>query len=604
MESNHRSKSEGRIDLILRKARPSASAPANIPPMGGDRTDGAGGETTPPDADPGHASPEADPISEEIERISSEVKEPGEGRHWYDPPYRVLDWLVRGWPRRILPARARRRVTSGLNFLLAFHQLDWNRAESRDNWLHNIQIPPGESVTQGGVWVVDFYPPSRYRQLLRSLERNGWDRSNLWVSVDGTNAEQVRRARGGSGAVWMTLGTIANTDASFVAPGTQRARLSTEFAMVELAAFQVERSLTAIVAFFRLSSAGQERLNTAWHQPHEPTMEFKGFRRPQTSDRRRAAVRATQAERRRIHDTARSWLAQRAPGVLSESEARQPVVDLTLFDNYNPEVDEMPREQLGSLDALGFADIRQPIFSSPQLPGVALVPSETRTRGVPRGTWEVTNCWGLAGQRQRVSELNPPHGGSTETQNASELAHHFDEAVRVFMLHLGADQYLTELERTFSLARDLAEDRHGRHSTKRLRELRRELLTTGLDVRAVARDVAVLYSRWWRRRLRFDLVRRWPPDPAHPEAPGREHDVIKWFNRRRKTGFRQLLEEEQTYREVLATVASLGSSIESSRTGRLALVVAAVSLTVAAATLLVTSTTHDSLWSAFVHWVT
>lgn len=85
---------------------------------------------TPPAVDPGDATTETVPISGEIERVSREVKEPGEGHHWYDLPYGVLDWLARGWPRRILPAWAQRRVNSGLNFLLAF-QLDWNRAESR-----------------------------------------------------------------------------------------------------------------------------------------------------------------------------------------------------------------------------------------------------------------------------------------------------------------------------------------------------------------------------------------------------------------------------------------------------------------------------------------
>jgi hypothetical protein len=196
-----------------------------------------------------------DRISAKVQRSFELVPEIGNRWRWYDIPYRFLRWTLSPWRRRLLSWRMRYRLNNAQNFFIAFNHYERLKIEPLDDPMENLIVPPGEEVTQGGIWVVEFFPPSYYSTLYEALQKNGWDEPNHLRSVDGTNAEQVTRARRGKGFAWSRIGMVANPDSPYLAIDAKREILPEEFDLVELTAVQLGRSLTAVIAFVRLSEA-------------------------------------------------------------------------------------------------------------------------------------------------------------------------------------------------------------------------------------------------------------------------------------------------------------------------------------------------------------
>lgn len=316
---------------------------------------------------------DTDAISEKIRREFELVPEIGSRWRWYDVPYRFLRWLLSSWRRRLIPWRLRYRLNNGLNFFMAFDHYERLKVKDKTDPLHNLIVPADEAVTQGGIWVAEFFPPSYYSTLLEALSANGWDERNHLRPIDGTNAEQVTQARRGRGFAWSRFGTVANPDSPYLVFDAKREVLPEEFDLIELTAVQLGTSLTSVVACVRLSKKGASALNEVWKAEHEPTFEWRGLRRPHVEDRNFAAIHATQRERQRLHDLARKWLAQRCGGYFADTEARQPVVDFNLFQKFDPTTATDSRELSGPLRALGMEGNHLYNYISPQLPGAVIV---------------------------------------------------------------------------------------------------------------------------------------------------------------------------------------------------------------------------------------
>lgn len=550
------------------------------------------------EGDSGNAdSVRRDAISEKVDRLFDLVPEIGTRWRWYDIPYRLLTWLLSGWRRQLWPWRVRRIFNKGLNFMLSFDHYERLKVELLDDPMENLIVPEGEELEQGGIWVIDFFPPSHYTSLNDSLRKNGWDKEGYSTRLYGTNAEQIARARRGVGSSWSRLGTVTNPDSRFSAFEAKRETLPKEFSLIELTAVQVGRSLTAVIAFVRLSDVGKKALNNVWKAQHEPILTWQGFRRPDVQGRLFAGFRATQSERQRLHDIAREWLSSRCGGFFSASELGQPVIDFGLFSRFDPTSQGPYHSMRDPLRALGLDENYLYNYVSPQLPGIVLVPPSHLNDGAKT----LRNSWGIVGSRVRVSELNDRPGYGERPFDVTTLAAMFDDEVRAIALYIAVEAYIDEVRGTYAVAIDRARSRHRRFSARRLEQLRGELLTTSLDLPVVARDAATLWDERWRYRNGIELSAE-PVPGVHPPAPERR-DLIAEFGKRREQGFSQILEEDAIYREVLSTVSSLGASAEASRLGRRALVTALVSLSVAVVALLVANTGGETLWSELLRWL-
>ncbi|MBV1778694.1 hypothetical protein KRR55_06150 [Paeniglutamicibacter sp. ABSL32-1] len=535
-------------------------------------------------------------IHDKVKRIHELVPSIGTRWRWYDIPYRALWWLITSWPRRLIPWQIRRSFNRALNFFIPFNHFERLKVAPLDDPMDNLLIPEGESVKQGGIWIVEFFPPSYYPQLLNALKKNGWDKERNFLRQDGKNAELVTSARRGGGFSWSRIGTVARPDRGFMPYDAIREMLPEEFEEVELTATQLGQGLTVVTAFVSLSEIGQSSLNDVWTAQHEPTFEWRGFRRAGVQDRRSSAIRATQAERIRLHGVARKWLGRRCGGFFSGTQAGQPIIDFSVFASYDPASDPITPDYRDPIEALAMGGDHLYDYVSPHIPGAVLVPA-SYTGSIEK---RLENCWGVIGAYDRLSNENEHSGYGEKPYAVTTLAAMLDDAIRSFLVRHAILQYTRQVATGYSVARDMARVNHRKFGTRQIEALRRQLLTTSLDLPVMARDSAEVWNKPWvsSDSIQVDAVGR-KGDPRPLEG----FDLIARFGENREEQFRQLIEQDSDYRDVLSTVASLGASAEDTRLGRRALLVAGVSLVVSLVTLLVTGPGDDSLWSQLLEYV-
>ncbi|WP_323773608.1 hypothetical protein [Alcanivorax sp.] len=472
---------------------------------------------------------------------------------------------------------------------MAFEHHERNKIAPLDDPIENLVIPDQVRVRQGGMWTVELFPPSQYESLKQSLRKNDWSQSPF-SPFDEPNDKQVERAREGRGFSWARIGAVTQSNTRYLFPGTKRADLPSEFDHIELTAVQLGTSVTAIVAFFNFSEIGETGLNEVWKQKHEPKLTWKGLQRPKVTNRYFSGIEATQRERMRIHDLARVWLSEQFPGFFASRSNAQPVLDFNLFDGINPADNNDSYATREALRALGLdtADIYQ--YVSPQIKGAVLVPSYAR--GGPHEP--LRNCWAIAGEYQRMGIDNKAPYDGEEFPSPRQLGYRFNDAAAAFTLHLAMKTYLSEQRAVYSTSRDLASTRHQRFTARKARKLSSELLNSGLDLPAVSRDSKVLIDKRW--ILSNEIKVKGIPISRYQDQY-KPFDLIESFGKVLDSGFKELLEEDESYRTVLSTAAALGASADAAKTGTLALLVAAGSAIVAAISLLITEPGDASLWS-------
>jgi hypothetical protein len=534
-------------------------------------------------------------MSSRIKHLYELVPEVGSTWRWYDILYKVLSWCLRSWPRRLIPPIVRRLLGGGINVLLTINHHERNKAEPLDEPRDNLILPEGARLRQGGMWTIELFPPSKYRNLERSLRNNGWEQSS-YLGLGRSNVESVRSARDGQGADWWKIGLVARPDTKYLVSDAKREELPLEFEFIELTAVQLGTGITAVVAFFRLSECGESSLNNVWCKNHEPILKWRWFRRPIAINRYFSAVEATQNERLRIHSLARRWMSERCPGSFASKLGSHPVIDLNLFDGIDPVTEGELSESGDGMRALGMQWFVSNRFVSPEMKGVVLIPTD----GYPGPHEPLRNCWAIAGEYQRVVDENERVDYGDKPYAPGALGHIFNDAARSFILHLAVMGYLRDQRAVYSAARDLATIRHRRFTIKRARKLSIELLESGLDLPAVARDSRQLWGERWRKWHGIE-VHAMPVEVGQRSREG--FDLIKRFGEHGTDQFEQLLEEEKNYRTVLSTAAALGASTESARIGRRALFVAGCSMAVAVVTLIITQPGDASLWSVAFEWV-
>ncbi|MCF6378164.1 hypothetical protein L2K70_11175 [Nocardioides KLBMP 9356] len=482
--------------------------------------------------------------------------------------------------------------------LTGFNDLERERAAPLDGWFDNLIVPSDERVAQGGVWVVEVFPPSMYGQLVKSLRRNGWDRDDFVRHHDSSNTERVEQARAGRGWTWWRLGEVVGPRAASSGPGTYRDVLPPAFDSVDLRATQVGTSLTIVSALFLTSEIGMGALDETWHATHEPRVTWRGLRRPTVEGRHFAAIRAGQSERQRLHDSARDWLAERCAGSFATSPGRHPVIDMTLFDRFDPCSESPSRDLREALRALGLADLDFGRYESPQMPGLALVQSPT----VPSGYDVLHNCWGAVGQADRVVEVNEWHG-YPQPDNAADVAHRFNDELRSFAQYLAVHRYLDNLGTDYAIARDAASRQHRRFRSRELRLLRRRVLTTGLDLATVGPDTARMWDEPWRSFVPLEILWKEADAVDAGESAAAGVDYLRELAGLRSTAVDELRVADAAYRDALVTAASLGASLDANATGRWALIVSGVSLFVATVTLLIADVGSETLWGQLMSWL-
>ncbi|PFG44961.1 hypothetical protein ATJ97_0239 [Georgenia soli] len=532
-----------------------------------------------------------------IGEAHGKVADIGKGRRWYDLPYRFIRWLLFARPKRFIPARVRPHLSNIQNYLLPYYSHELHRAWDPADPRHNIHVPDDEHVTIPGLWAVELFPPSEIDALNRAFERNGWDRRRVSIGTGEQNRTMLNRSRTGQGWSWWRLGEVSGEGSPYVFPDSVREKLPPHIGAIELGAIQIGSGLTAVVAHFHLNEAGSEYVDEMWHRKHEPEIVYRKRRRPHANDRMFTAYRKTQNARRELHEEARAWMSDRCPGYFSANGKTQPLMDMLLLEKYDPILATRDdRKYWDALRALGITD-NSLYRTSKDLPNLVL--SEVEGRMCP--PFEGDHTWTLWGNTTSVAQsMQNLHFYGKEHRRA--ISNAADDSLSNFLVTLGIANFLSVIEERYAVLRDDARSRHGRFKAAYIKQLRASFLTMSLDLTSISRDL----GDFWRRKTRYLGEPRFVLDYApwivmEDEAQNRPRFTPIDFNKHvRKVCKRRvtsLLQADKDYREILSTVASLGSSIDTYKISRLATWISLASLAVASATLAVTDIGSGALLS-------
>ncbi len=564
---------------------------------------------TPDEPEPnldGEFAREEDPVlagSSYVRDAYEKVPGIGDGRRWYDFPYKILSWLLSSWRRKLLPRRFRDGLNYGLNYLIPFNEHDRHKMWSLEDPLHHITVPEDEHVNVPSIWVVELFPPSEFASLSETIQHNSWDKGRVYFLDRESNREMLERSRSGEGWTWWRLAEIASANSPYWSPDATREKLDPMFGAVELKAIQIGGGLTAVLAHFHLTDVASKSLDFTWHTPQEPQL-VRGMGRPRAESREWATYRITQEARRMLHDAARAWMAKRCPGFFAGNSEPQPLMDMLLMDKFDPiSGDRTDRELSDALRALGLTGYEVLRRTSPDIPQLLLSPVE----GSICPALEPKRTWALWGNRESIASIDEHLAGYGSDTNRA-IAHAAHDRMGNFIVLLAVSDFLAVMEAKFAVLRDSARTGHGTFKAKGLQRLRENFLTLSLDLTSVSRDVDMFWRREWRTegdaRFTVDYA---PWIKAQDEAEGRKRftpiDMNDDLRLRHRKWFKQLIAADRDYRDILSTVASLGASVDAFKVGRAALGVALAAMGVALVTLLVTNIGDHTAVGGITSWL-
>ena len=510
-----------------------------------------------------------------IEQAYEKVPSIGERWRWYDIPYRAAWWALKMLGKRA-PLKLRMRLRQILNFFIAFNEFErLQKAPEgyRARFDRSHAAPASEELEQVAIWAIEVFPPSYAQNLFTALEGPRWSewrlRSEPWVTA--------RDARVSNAFAWWRVGDVVAPDQQMYIPGSVIDHLPREFSEVEVTAQQLGSSMTAVVARFILREEVSRELESVWKSHHPPALRFRGLNRPKVEYGPFAERTAIANKRKTAHDAARKWLQRNFRGYFAEV-GDNPVSELLLFKEFDPLEGNFEQTSYDPLEALGvpWSSWR---YTSPQTVGLAHFPGESRL--VRQEKFQ--NVWTIAGRKRVVLDENRESirgYGSEATPRG--VVHHINDAVLEVLVMVAFDEYQKRLSNRLRSLRDRAGSDHSKFRVRPVERLRRDILRTSLDIPWVRQD-ALEYWKVLEGRPSMQLV-------AHsidPEDRAETREMVPLFRERAIQQWDEIARNDATYRDVLATAASLGAAARSTVLSRWAIFIAVSSLAVAAVTLFV-----------------
>lgn len=491
---------------------------------------------------------------------------------WYDVAYRLLQWSRTPPRAKALTQRGRLRISRWINILYRYHELERNRAWSRYDPTHNLAVPSDERVDVPSLWVVELFPPSAATELASIVDKFN-PSANLFEHRD--SIAILAESRAGQGYDWLHLASIKDPASDRLVPEAHIQKLPDRFWGIDLTEIQLGDGLTAVIARFHFTDEAMSLLDREWHAQHEPRLRKHGDNLI-ADDRMWSAFSGTQRVRRQSHDLARAWMRGNCPGIFAQSAEPQPLLDLLILEKFNPtDGQRADRQENDRFRALGLSANRFEI-TSPHVPEFGLAPTQLSL--CP--TMRTSRSWALWGNRVAAVKARPGlsmYNGEPDTAEA--LAHAADDEIRNFLLALSITELVKIMQADYAAVRDTARRQHDSFSSHDLQSLRRQLLTLSNNLASLEVDVPL----WWERNSPYT------PCFFYKFADGDDDqfDFTEHLRTQQSESLTRLSKADRTIRDILATVAALGSARDTRKVSRAALVVAFLGLAVAVVTLAV-----------------
>lgn len=501
---------------------------------------------------------------------------------WYDIPYKIAWWPLRGWRREVFPKALRDVSLRLVNILLQFNEYDRQKAWGKKDRHNNIHIPKGESVSIPSIFVIELFTANEAKNLENSIKKNGWGKHKTALHKKDTNIDRLAQARTEQGASWWRLANVMKKDSKWYIPDAKTGSLPEEFESVQLRAVQVGSGLTAVAARFSLSDDSKKHIDNIWRGQHEPKIQYIAGR-ARVLNRLFSAYETTQKSREYLHDQARNWMTEFCPGFFSAHNEQNVSLDIILTEQFDPtsRSKKFPNRDIAdAYRALGIdmSDTRR--ITSSHLPGLLL--QQADRLAIPNINTRRT--WGLIGKKSKLARLtdNFRYYGDAD----SGVSHMAEDALGYTLILLATQEMLSTIEKQFSSLRDQAKQNHNKFKVRSLRKLSSMIMDASFTLTSIKQDIDMYLTeeRWFdSANLTVTIAPQFKDrlSDIYPESESFHKLVIKRLNDKHE----RLTILDKDIRDILSTVANLGSSASSIVLGRWAFVVSTLSLLAAIAAL-------------------
>jgi hypothetical protein len=501
---------------------------------------------------------------------------------WYDIPYRIAEWPLRGWRKKVFPRAFQDFSLTLVNILFQFNVYDREKARDKKDRHYNLHVPKGEHIRVPSLFVVELYTANEVRDLEKSIRKNGWDKNRHAQHKKDTNLDRLSKARAEQGLSWWRLADIKERNGKWFIPDAKIGRLPSGFDVVSLRAVQIGSGLTALVARFGLKDEYKDYVDRVWHREHEPKIKFISGKL-RVLNRLASAYENTQQSREQLHDQARNWISEFCPGYFSNHDEQHVTLDILLTDKFDPtnRSKKFPERNVqNAFRAVGINAYETRRITSAQLPGLLLQQADW----LAEPNINTRRTWGLIGKKAKIARLTSNFKYYSDAD--SGVSQMTEDDIGYTLILLAAKELLSSIEMQFSTLRDQAQDNHSKFKVRGLNKLRSIIMDSSFTLVSIKQDIEnYLAKESWHERANF-VVTVAPPyksrlSDVYPESENFHQLLIKDMKRK----YSNLSNLDKDIRDILSTVADLGSSANNIILGRWAFVVATLSLLAAIAAL-------------------
>ncbi len=461
------------------------------------------------------------------------------------------------------------------------------RRYQRKGTFDDLSVPEDEQVYIPAIWLVDFVEPSQISYVVSSFKKNNWSFSG---PLSTSNIEMFKTVRTEGSESWSrwTVADLININSSRPPYLSQKAKLPDFIEKAQIEAWPIGESLTAVTARIELSDDAMLSVNRSWHARYEPTLVKQSDGR-KVETPRWSNYRNTQAARLKLLTDARAWFAQVCPGVFSGAATPQPTLDLILFKKFDPNA-SLEQAEVDAIRSIGLTNLRSIYrLTSPEFPEMIINSVDTHLAPTlqHKQTWSL---WGNARSASAALEAVPGSGSEPVRATSQAVRYKASEAI----LRLAISGLIDLHKGRMAALRDNAALEHVKYSRKSVSSLRDLFLTSSLDTGSVMRDIKKFNLSPYGKGLELIL----DPSPSFVnfeiKSKGQSPEAIDYAVELRKSqdeAADEILTADREYREVLSTVAALGSSMDSFRVQRAAIWIAAIAAFIGVLALIIGSAT-------------
>jgi hypothetical protein len=476
-----------------------------------------------------------------------------------------LSWLPRS-VKRVVHRRVNAAYAQSMAQHLAKNDVDANTA---------TRLPEGEFVHIPVIWLAEVFTPTTIDRLTAGVSRLIRKSDGTWPSHSEDPIAWIQASRRQGGGQWHNLVYVLPGKPRMLPPRTVLDELPPGIRSVHLMLQTVTPTVTVLTAAFRPDATRASGLHGILNKDFATRPEPLPDGSYAITDAWTQKARAVEEWRSALRSEAADWLASRFPGSVNRLAPGQvPAIELLVTGSYRPwDMVASPDEIPGWAEILDLGAWAATYWGSAS----PLRLNERATRWITPADRHVLV---LAGLEREIAAVAGPGN------NMSEAIALMDEQAGRLLTRWSLTVLLQELNEQTSAIQDAAERVGGRQSAHGLSEVQRQLLQGGIDSRIVANDIVrFAKSQWWN----FNVLKFTEVAPASitagkpPPAPkATSFSLIETLGLRMVADGERVAEQESDLREVLNTSAQLAAAAANIRLQRTAVVVAIISLVIAA----------------------